>query len=217
MRSSRWAGRGNLVLADGRRGVLQKEIAAYLCDVLGLSARPSAGNDGELRLSAAEIDGWLASGKGEVAALVSQGTSEAAGLSDRDKGSWLAIFCAALIVALTAGPVDRDDSDKRRSWPATTGGARAVGRVSQPEEASESAGPARIRSGPVRGPENGRGADSEDGSPEGSSFKVAQADLDPADETKRTGKAPSASERRRRANLTGEARGPARTQNDKRR
>ena len=75
MRSSRWAGRGNHILADGRRGVLQKEMAAYLCDGLGLAARPSAGNDGELRLSAAEINGWLASGKGEVAALVSQGTS----------------------------------------------------------------------------------------------------------------------------------------------
>ena len=78
MRSSRWAGRGNHILADGRRGVLQKEMAAYLCDGLGLPARLSAGNDGELRLSAAEINGWLASGKGEVAALVSLGTSEAA-------------------------------------------------------------------------------------------------------------------------------------------
>ena len=76
MRSSRRAGRGNHILADGRRGVLQKEMAAYLCDGLGLPARPSAGNDGELRLSAAEINGWLASGNGEVAALVSQGTSE---------------------------------------------------------------------------------------------------------------------------------------------
>ena len=71
MPSSRWAGRRNHILADGRDGVLQKEMAAYLCDVLGLSARPSACNDGELRLSAAEINGWLASGKGEVAALVS--------------------------------------------------------------------------------------------------------------------------------------------------
>ena len=89
MRSSRWAGRGNHILADGRRGVLQKEIAAHLCDGLGLSARPSAGNDGELRLSVAEINGWLASGKGDI----SQGTSEALGLSDRDKSSWLETIC----------------------------------------------------------------------------------------------------------------------------
>ena len=166
MSSSRWAGRGNHILADGRRGVLQKEMAAYLCDGLGLPARPSAGNDGELRLSAAEINDWLASRKGEVATLVSQGTSEAAGagLSDRDKGSWLATVCGAPSAALGAGPVDRDDSDKGFSWLATTGGARAAGRVSQPKEASESSGPAWIRSGSVGGQDNGQGADSEDGS-----------------------------------------------------
>ena len=140
-----------------------------------------------------------------MAALVSQGTSEAAGLSDRDKGSWLATICGGPGVVLAAGPVDRDDSDKGRSWLAT-GGVRAASRVSQPEEASESAGPVWIRSGPVGGPNIGRGADSEDGSAEGSSFKLAQADSDPADQTERTGKAPSAHERRRRANLTGEAR-----------
>ena len=205
MRSSRWAGRGNHILADGRRGVLQKEMAAYLCDVLGLPARPSAGNDGELRLSAAEINGWLASGKGEVVALVSQGRSEAAGLSDRDKGSWLATICGGPGVALAAGPVDRDDSDKGCSWQATTGGARAAGPVSQPEEASESAGPVWIRSGPVGGPNIGRGADSEDGSAEGSNVQPAQADSDPVDQMESTGKAPSAHERRRRANLTRQA------------
>ena len=92
---------------------------------------------------------------------------------------------------------------------------------SQPEEASESAGPAKILSGPVGGQDNGRGANSEDGSAEGSSVKAAQADSDPADETKHTGKAPSASEHRRLANLTRQARpppaclGPERTQNDK--
>ena len=115
MLSSRWAGRGNHTLADGRKGVLQKEMAAYLCDVLGLPARPSAGNDGELRLSAAEINGWLASGKGEVAALVSQGTSKAAGLSYWDKGRWLATICGGQGVALAAGLVDWDDSGKGRS------------------------------------------------------------------------------------------------------
>ena len=47
-------------------------------------------------------------------------------------------------MALAAGLVDRDDSDKGRSWLATTGGARAVGPVSQLEEASESAGPVWI-------------------------------------------------------------------------
>ena len=180
-------------------------MAAYLCDGLGLPARPSAGNDGELRLSAAEINGWLASGKGEVAALISLGTSEAAGLSDRDQGSGLATVCGGPGVAMAAGPVDRDDSDKGRSWLATTGGARAAGPVSQPKKLRESAGPVWIRSGPVGGPDNGRGADSEDGSGEGSSVKLAQADSDPADRTERTGKAPSASERRRRANLTRKA------------
>ena len=201
-------------------------MAAYLCDGLGLPARLSAGNDGELRLSAAEINGWLASGTGEVAALGCQGTSEAAGLSDWDRGSWLATICGGPgTMALAAGPVDRDDSDKGRSWLATTDGARMAGPVSQPKEASESGGPVWILSGPVGCPDNGRGADLENRSAEGSSFKSAQADSDPADQTERTGKAPSASERRRRANLTGQARppsgpaglGPERTQNDKRR
>ena len=205
MRSSCWAGRGNHILADGRRGVLQKEMAAYLCDGLGLPARPSAGNDGQLRLSAAEINGWLASGKGEVAALVSQGTSEAAGLCDRDLGSWLATICGGPGVALAAGPVDRDDSDKGRGWLAMTGGAQAVGPVSQAKEARESAGPVEFRSSPVGDPNNGLGADSEDRSAEGSSFKVALADSDPVDQTERSGKAPSVRERRRRANLTRQA------------
>ena len=73
-----------------------------------------------------------------MAASVSQGTSEAAGLSDRDKSSWLATICGGQGVALAAGPVDWDDSDKGSSWLATvmTGGDRAVGPVSQPEEAS---------------------------------------------------------------------------------
>ena len=83
-------------------------------------------------------------------------------------------------MALAVGPVDRDDSDKGRSWLAITDKARAAGPVSQPEEASESAGPMWIRSGPVGGPNNGQGADSEDGSAEGSSVKPAQADSDPA-------------------------------------
>ena len=205
MRSLRWAGRGNHTLADGRRRVLQKEMAAYLCDGLGLPVRPSAGNDGELWLSAAEINSWLASRKSELAALVSQGTSEAAGPSDRDKGSWLATICGGPSVALAAGPVDRDDPDQGRSWLAIIGGARAAGPVSQPEEASESAGSVWIRSGPVGGPSNVRGADSEDGSAEGSSVQPAQADSDPVVQTERTGKAPCTRERRRRANLTGQA------------
>ena len=108
-------------------------------------------------------------------------------------------------MALAAGPVDRDDSDKGRSWLVTTGGARAAGPVSQPEEASESAGSVWIRSGPIGGPSNGRGADSEDASAEGSSIQPAEADSDPVDQTKRTGKAPSVRERRRRANLTRQA------------
>ena len=142
-----------------------------------------------------------------MAALVSQGTSEAGGLSHRDKGSWLATICGGPGVALAAGPIDRDDSDKGHSWLALIGGARAAGPVSQPEEASESAGPVWIWSGPVGGPgpDNGRGASSEDGCAEGSRFKLAQADLDPANQTERTGKAPSAHERRRRANLAGQA------------
>ena len=186
MRSSRRAGRGIHILADGRRGVLQREMAAYFCDGLGLPARPSAGNDGELRLSAAEINGWLASGKGEVAALFGQGTSEAAGLSDRDKGSWLATICGGPGVALAAGPVDQDDSHKGRSRLVMIGGVWAAGSVSQPDEASESAGQVWILSGPVGGPDNGRGADSEDGSSEGSSIKLAQVDSDPAHQTERT-------------------------------
>ena len=113
--------------------------------------------------------------------MVSQGTSEAAGLGDRDKGSWLATICGGPGVALAAGPVDRDDSDKGRSWLAMTGGARAAGPVSQPEEASESAGPVRIRSGPVGGP-------NKDGSAEGSRFKLAQAESDPVDQTEHTGR-----------------------------
>ena len=88
--------------------MLQKEMATYLCDRPGLPARPSAGNNGELRLSAAKINGWLANGKGDI----SQGTSEASCLSDRDKGSWLATICGGLGAALAAGPVDLDDSDK---------------------------------------------------------------------------------------------------------
>ena len=151
-------------------------MAAYLCDGLGLPSRPSAGNDSELRLSAAEINGWLASGKGDI----SQGTREASSLSDRDKSSWLATICGGPGVALAAGPVDLDDSDKGRSWLATSDGVRAAGRVSQPEETSESAGTVRNRSGLVGGPDNGRGADSKDGSAEGSSVKLAQADSDPA-------------------------------------
>ena len=101
-------------------------------------------------------------------------------------------------------PAHQDGLDKGRSWLATvtTGGARAAGPVSQPKEASESAGPVWIRSGPVGGQDNGRRADSEDGSAEGSSFKLAQADSDPADRTQCTGKAQSASEGRRRASLT---------------
>ena len=184
--------------------MLQKEIAAYLCDGLDLPAKQSEGNDGELRLNAAEINGWLASGKGEVAALVSQGTSEAAGLSDRDRGSALASIFGGPGVALAAGPVDWDDFDKGRSWLATTGGVRAASPVSQPEEASESADPVLNRSGPVGGPDNGW-ADSEDRSDEGSSFKLAQVDSDPADQTQRTGKAPFACERRRQANLAQKA------------
>ena len=198
-------------------------MAAYLCEGLGLPARPSTGNDDELRLRAAEINGWLACGKGKVVALVSQGTSEAAGLSDWDKGSWLATICGGPGVAVAAGPVDRHDSDKGRSWLATvtTDGARAAGPVSQPEEASESAGPVWIRSGPVGGPDNVRGADPEDGSAEYSSVQSAQADSDPVDQTERSGKAPSVRERRRRANLTRQAASgrprPERTQLDKRR
>ena len=181
-------------------GELQNEMAAYLCYGLSLPARPLAGNDGQLRLSAAEINCWRASGKGKV--IVSQGTSEAAGLCDWDMGSWLATICGGPDVALAAGQVDLDDSDKGRSWLATIGGARAAGPVSQAEEARESAGPVEFRSSPAGGPNNGRGADSEDQSAEGSRFKIALADSNPADQTERTGKAPSASERRRRANLT---------------
>ena len=96
-----------------------------------------------------------------------------------------------------------------------------MGQVSQPEEASESAGPVWIQSGWVGGWDNGRGADSEDASAEGSSVKLAQADSDQANQTERTGKAPSAHERRRQANLAGQAAsgrpGPERTQQDKRR
>ena len=49
-------GRGNHVLADGRRGVLRREVAALLAE-LGVPARPDPGNEGCLVIEAAALRG----------------------------------------------------------------------------------------------------------------------------------------------------------------
>ena len=54
-------GRGNHVLADGRRGVLREEIAGYLTEDLGLAAAPTAGNDRRLIVCAQDLNCWMAS------------------------------------------------------------------------------------------------------------------------------------------------------------
>ena len=54
-------GRGNHVLADGRRGVLREEIAAYLTEDLGLAAALAKGNDGRLIVRAQDLRRWMSS------------------------------------------------------------------------------------------------------------------------------------------------------------
>ena len=53
-------GRGNHVLADGRRGVLREEMAAYLREDLGLAAAAAVGNDGVLIVRAQDLRRWMA-------------------------------------------------------------------------------------------------------------------------------------------------------------
>ena len=48
------------MLADGRRGVLREEMAAYLREDLGLAAAAAAGNDGVLIVHAQDIRRWMA-------------------------------------------------------------------------------------------------------------------------------------------------------------
>ena len=48
------------MLQDGRRGVLRKEIAAYL-EGLGLPAAFATGNDGRLIVRAQDLHHWIAS------------------------------------------------------------------------------------------------------------------------------------------------------------
>jgi Smr domain len=52
-------GRGNHVLADGRRGVLLQEVEEHLSVRMGIPARPVASNDGRLILRAGDIKAWL--------------------------------------------------------------------------------------------------------------------------------------------------------------
>ena len=58
------AGRGNHVLPDGRRGVLQREVAAFLAaeGLVGLAGRAGRQNrnPGLIALSAAEVEAWAA-------------------------------------------------------------------------------------------------------------------------------------------------------------
>ena len=53
-------GRGNHVLADGRRGVLREEMATYLREDLGLTTAPAEGNDGRLIVRAHDLRRWMA-------------------------------------------------------------------------------------------------------------------------------------------------------------
>lgn len=54
------AGRGNHTHADGRRGVLKEEVAAYLVEGLGLPAAPAEDNDGMLMVRAQDLQTWIA-------------------------------------------------------------------------------------------------------------------------------------------------------------
>ena len=47
------------MLADGRRGVLREEMAAYLREDLGLAAAAAAGNDGRLIVRAQDLRHWM--------------------------------------------------------------------------------------------------------------------------------------------------------------
>ena len=53
-------GRSIHVLADGRRGVLREEMAAYLREDLGLVVAAEAGNNGRLIVRAQALRRWMA-------------------------------------------------------------------------------------------------------------------------------------------------------------
>ena len=48
------------MLADGRRGVLSEEMAAYLREDLGLVAAAAVVNDGRLIVRAQDLRRWMA-------------------------------------------------------------------------------------------------------------------------------------------------------------
>ena len=56
-------GRGNHVLADGRRGVLRAEMELFLSEQLGLTVQTVEGNDGMLIVRAANVRRFLQTGR----------------------------------------------------------------------------------------------------------------------------------------------------------